>query len=93
MEGTGIDGEMINMKKNRTMKKNIGYSKRIEKAVGTFKEMNLIPTGEHIHAVIAHDDDCPIYENRDCRCQPEIILKSGHGNFSVGLRGEVKKLN
>ena len=31
-----------------------------------------VPPGEVVHVEVRHDDDCGIFENRACDCEPEV---------------------
>ena len=48
---------------------NKDYLKRIvEKAPKNGVDLGLT------HAVVAHDDDCRIWEGKECSCTPDIVL-------------------
>lgn len=36
------------------------------------KNVKDVAPGEIVHIEVRHDDDCRIFENRPCDCQPEV---------------------
>ena len=64
----------------------MNYQDRLAKGVLELQKYQST-AGEVIQVEVGHDDDCGVFEKRDCTCTPDIHLKAGDRTWKIDEEG------